>query len=219
MQTDPIGYGEGLNWYNYVGGDPVNATDPSGMFAICRSLPRYVPGPQNDDPSEIVVNGGHHVQEEVCQDISTGLSLGGDRGGVGGGEGGSGEGQCSSDYLDKIRKNLKVQQAIANSIALSLNSKTLNAPNGPETGFWFGTSFLGNIRVSKPYTSGFRNAIEANILDAELNGITSNEVFMHLHLGGSGISQQDKDLADSMKFMGAAIVSFDTNGRITGCHD
>lgn len=31
MQADPIGYGDGLNFYNYVHGDPVNGWDPSGL--------------------------------------------------------------------------------------------------------------------------------------------------------------------------------------------
>lgn len=32
MQSDPIGYGDGMNWHNYVGSDPVNRTDPTGMI-------------------------------------------------------------------------------------------------------------------------------------------------------------------------------------------
>ena len=36
MQSDPIGYSDGINWYNYVGSDPVNGTDPSGL--LCQSV-------------------------------------------------------------------------------------------------------------------------------------------------------------------------------------
>lgn len=34
LETDPIGYGDGVNWYAFVGNNPVNRRDPTGLFCF-----------------------------------------------------------------------------------------------------------------------------------------------------------------------------------------
>jgi RHS repeat-associated protein len=62
FQTDPVGYGDGLNWYAYVGNDPINGIDPSGLScdkpdAGMGKKGQQIPEPCAPPPPETVVFG------------------------------------------------------------------------------------------------------------------------------------------------------------------
>jgi len=100
MQTDPIGYGDGLNWYNYVMGDPINASDPTGLTVqhLCwLAIPlTFSPDLDGDYDSRDIVVTGRRSSREECRDVDTGGSSGlpygpGTGAGLGGGQRGGGD--------------------------------------------------------------------------------------------------------------------------------
>lgn len=84
LQTDPIGYGDGMNLYAYVGGDPVNRRDPTGLCSLVDvGYSWWTPSGEYLGPAE-----GHYFVLRGCEagflDSVSGFGLGLDGGSSGG---------------------------------------------------------------------------------------------------------------------------------------
>ncbi len=94
IQSDPIGLQGGLNTYGYVGGDPVNKTDPYGLTTYICKRPLNGMGETGDTPPPFVNHHyscvGDDINELVCNSTTAGSGGAADNMWLLGGEGSQG---------------------------------------------------------------------------------------------------------------------------------
>ncbi|WP_162247202.1 MULTISPECIES: RHS repeat domain-containing protein [unclassified Caulobacter] len=67
LQTDPVGYSAGMNWYAYVGNDPLNRNDPTGLVPVD---PVVIQGRSNEEWARIMAQQEAMAMANLVRDVT-----------------------------------------------------------------------------------------------------------------------------------------------------
>lgn len=222
MQTDPIEYAGGLNWYNYVGSDPINAVDPSGL--ACSSTTTtwwWVPtlgGSGPDDPPR--PGTPYAYDSEVSLSCSPeAVSPSANFGRTAGGSGSAGKRPQSVTVDDSCTGIAAAFDPVVQAAALDALGQSLES--GSEIGFYA----IRNVRSSVPYrvyptfSSGLPRAVAAkDVLDnfpAPTRAYRLPTLFVHTHPNNPPPSPVGPGDQGSATALGVPVAAIDRAGNLT----
>ena len=199
MQTDPTGYADGMNWYAYVGNDPVNRVDPTGTLSWCRGGSR---GWSSNNRDEITVSASLPY---MCYELygNPGSSKGGD-----GGSGGGGGDDCS-DCINVIGKSRRPRLAPTNTRAPLASPNCNRAISEP------GTISVTSVSANLIVGGGPVGAV--GMWQNNRTGTTGG--FFSLGGGGGadfGLSLEDQTFASLNDFQGFGVTAQVSGASVTG---